>query len=502
MSNSPNAGFNLQVTGSNNGTWGSDLNSNFSIADSLYGGRVTVNCAGSSNITPTTSQAQNFFQVLTGTLTGNILYILPATGGQFFIINNTTGAYTVTVVNNASGAGVAVAQGGAVYVASDPDNTTVYGGIPSSLSLSSLTVSGQITSTQATGTAPFVVASTTPVSNLSIGGNAATATNATTATALATGGTIAITGDLSYTSPAFTGSNVTAAGMLATVNSNVGSFTSANITVNAKGLITAASSGSSGVITPSYLVRNLVLGTSYTPASNVANFYAIVLGSTGSYNSAGSVAQTNGGIGGGGYAEKFYSSPVGPYSYSVGIGHVGTSTGTGGTTTFDSISVTGSSGPTSTVTGGAGGVATGGTFNATGGTGGNGSIGNSSQGGPGAGAGRSGNGGNGGNFAGGANGGGGGTGGNNGSGITAGAAASGVSGSALTLPIKLEYEIFSAGTNGGNSITANAAYGSPAIDLTSPFPILGAPAGGSVNYGAINAVGGFNGAVYILEILK
>ena len=33
---------------------------------------------------------------------------------------------------------------------------------------------------------------------------------------------------------------------LATVNSNVGAFTNANITVNAKGLITAASSGSSG----------------------------------------------------------------------------------------------------------------------------------------------------------------------------------------------------------------------------------------------------------------
>ncbi len=67
-----------------------------------------------------------------------------------------------------------------------------------------------------------------------------------TATALATGRTLAITGDLTWTSPTFDGTgNVTAAGTLATVNSNVGSFGSAtavaSFTANAKGLITAAS---------------------------------------------------------------------------------------------------------------------------------------------------------------------------------------------------------------------------------------------------------------------
>lgn len=67
--------------------------------------------------------------------------------------------------------------------------------------------------------------------------------NAATATALATARTIAITGDLAYTSPSFDGSsNVTAAGTLATVNANVGTFT--KITVNAKGLATAASQAS------------------------------------------------------------------------------------------------------------------------------------------------------------------------------------------------------------------------------------------------------------------
>jgi hypothetical protein len=67
--------------------------------------------------------------------------------------------------------------------------------------------------------------------------------NAGTATALATGRTIAITGDLAYTSPSFDGTgNVTAAGTLATVNSNVGAFT--KITINAKGLATAGSQAS------------------------------------------------------------------------------------------------------------------------------------------------------------------------------------------------------------------------------------------------------------------
>ena len=44
----------------------------------------------------------------------------------------------------------------------------------------SLSVSGQLTSTVVTGTAPLVVSSTTPVANLNIGGNAATATLAST----------------------------------------------------------------------------------------------------------------------------------------------------------------------------------------------------------------------------------------------------------------------------------------------------------------------------------
>lgn len=75
--------------------------------------------------------------------------------------------------------------------------------------------------------------------------------NAGTATAFQTGRTLSITGDLAYTSPTFDGSgNVTAAGTLATVNSNIGSFTNANITINGKGLVTAASNGTASFAFP------------------------------------------------------------------------------------------------------------------------------------------------------------------------------------------------------------------------------------------------------------
>jgi hypothetical protein len=67
--------------------------------------------------------------------------------------------------------------------------------------------------------------------------------NAGTATALANGRTIAITGDLAYTSGTFDGTgNVTGTGTLATVNSNVGTYT--KVTINGKGLATAGSQAS------------------------------------------------------------------------------------------------------------------------------------------------------------------------------------------------------------------------------------------------------------------
>jgi len=75
-----------------------------------------------------------------------------------------------------------------------------------------------------------------------------------------------LTGDVTASGPG------SAAATLATVNSNIGSFTNANITVNAKGLITAASNGSGGASLPIDSVGIVRYGV--TNPNNLASFDA------------------------------------------------------------------------------------------------------------------------------------------------------------------------------------------------------------------------------------
>jgi hypothetical protein len=176
---------------------------------------------------------------LTGNVTGNLTGNVTSTGTSTFTtvdINGgaidsttvgsttpTTGAFT-TLSATGTTTGVAANYSGAVGIDGNFDINT-----------------NKFTIAAATGNT--VIAGTL---NVTGGVTGAISGNATTATTLATGRTIAITGDLAYTSPAFNGSaNVTAAGTLATVNSNVGGFGSSTaipvVTVNAKGLVTAVS---------------------------------------------------------------------------------------------------------------------------------------------------------------------------------------------------------------------------------------------------------------------
>lgn len=126
-------------------------------------------------------------------------------------------------------------------------------------------------------TPTLAVTGTTTVSGSNTGDQTSVTGNAGTATAWATGRTIGITGDLTYTSPSLDGTgNVTAAGTLATVNSNVGAFGNGSyiptITVNAKGLITAVTTNA---------VTAGGTGDVVGPGSSTDNAVAVFDGTTG-----------------------------------------------------------------------------------------------------------------------------------------------------------------------------------------------------------------------------
>lgn len=125
MSTSPNKGYNLQATGTNFGLWGTILNTNYSTIDLNFGGLLVKDVSGNSNITVSSTNAENVYHRLTGAITGDIKYILPNAGSFYIIENSTTGAFAITIVSDAAGGGILIPQGNTTIVFVDSSATTV-----------------------------------------------------------------------------------------------------------------------------------------------------------------------------------------------------------------------------------------------------------------------------------------------------------------------------------------------------------------------------------------
>jgi hypothetical protein len=228
---------------------------------------ATLLYAGGALGTPSSGVATN----LTGTASG-------LTAGNVTTNANLTGP--ITSIGNATSIASQTGTGTTFVMQNNPTLVTPVLGAATATTINGLTITSSTGTLTITNGKTLSVPLDATVSGTNTGDQTSVSGNAGTATALQTGRTISISGDLTYTSPSFDGtSNITAAGTLATVNSNVGSFGSATqvgtFTVNGKGLITAAGNTT---ITPAVgSITGLGTGVATALGVNVGSAGAFVI---------------------------------------------------------------------------------------------------------------------------------------------------------------------------------------------------------------------------------
>jgi hypothetical protein len=110
-------GLELQATGENSGTWGSNLNSNaIQLIDTAIAGLTSVALAASdvtlTKQNGTADQARSAILYLHGTLAANVAVVVPSVTKTYTVDNKTSGNFSVTV-KTAGGTGVVVPQAAA-----------------------------------------------------------------------------------------------------------------------------------------------------------------------------------------------------------------------------------------------------------------------------------------------------------------------------------------------------------------------------------------------------
>jgi hypothetical protein len=122
--NTPNKNLIEPANGSFTNDWDVPVNSNWTSIDTAFGGNSVINVTGvtAGTYALTNAQYEPPNIVFEGTISGNLVYALPAGVGGIWTANNiTTGAFTITFAIS-GGAGPVILQGFRSLVVSDGAN--------------------------------------------------------------------------------------------------------------------------------------------------------------------------------------------------------------------------------------------------------------------------------------------------------------------------------------------------------------------------------------------
>jgi hypothetical protein len=176
-----------QETGGNDGQWGTYTDTNFALVEESVSGVLSKSVAGSADVTLTSTnftsdESRHAVLEFTGALTGNINVIIPNVQKTYFLYNNTSGSYTLSI-KTSSGTAVEIPQASKEYVYCDGGNAIVTL-LGATHSTNVATVAGEITPTNNVSTLAGIAANVTTVAGVSA--------NVTTVATSITAGHVAI----------------------------------------------------------------------------------------------------------------------------------------------------------------------------------------------------------------------------------------------------------------------------------------------------------------------